>query len=294
MNLFDERAQLADKVAVVAGGAGGLGRGVTMDLFRCGAAVAFCDIDESAVSETIQALDCDPDQVLARVIDVRDPLALGDFFEEFDQRFDRLDVSVTAVGGTFQAPFLETNHRGWEALIATNFTQVLDFTQHCASRMRVHGGSIVNITSIEGHRAAPNIAVYAAMKAAVVSLTRTLALELAPSNIRINCVAPDMVRTDATVAKGWFPRDNSLPADALAERIGIPMARMGVVEEVSNAVLYLASELSSYTTGTTIHVDGGTTASSGWDHWPEGYRVRPSRAVAQTLLDAGMDESTYQ
>jgi NAD(P)-dependent dehydrogenase (short-subunit alcohol dehydrogenase family) len=135
------------------------------------------------------------------VLDVRDRDAVGRMFDAIGTEHGRLDVLVNNAGGTFAALFAEMSVNGESAVIAENFTSVT----HCIRRaipLMVDGGSIVNITSIEAQRAAPGVAVYASMKAAVESLTKTLALELAPRRIRVNCLAPDMIDTPGSAVLG--------------------------------------------------------------------------------------------
>ncbi len=197
MSYLDDRADLAGRVAVVVGGGGGIGRACAVDLGRAGMHLALCDKDGSALNEVAAMLADAGTEVMTAELDARDADALSEFFDGADSRFgSRCDVLVNVVGGTFRQPFAESNPRGWDALIRTNFTWLLHSTQLAVSRMQPRGGgSIINITSIEGHRAAPGYAVYAAMKAAVTSLTRTLAVELAPDNIRVNTIAPDYIAT---------------------------------------------------------------------------------------------------
>jgi 3-oxoacyl-[acyl-carrier protein] reductase len=118
------------------------------------------------------------------------------------------------------------------------------------------------VTSIEGVRAAPGYATYAAAKAGVINYTKTAALELAPYGIRVNALAPDLTMTEGI---------RSISPPGTEERAGlmIPMGRPGHVDELAGAAVFLASEMSSYITGQTIHVDGGTQASSGWYHHPD-------------------------
>ena len=133
--------------------------------------------------------------------------------------FGRLDALVNVAGGTFKADFIDTNVRGWDAVIRTNFGWLL--LQHAARARQMReqgdGGSIITITSIEGHRAAPGYAVYAGMKAAVTNFSRTLALELAPERIRVNTIAPDQTPTEGM----------PMEYDARVVEAGIPMGRQG-------------------------------------------------------------------
>ena len=128
------------------------------------------------------------------------------------------------------------------------------------------GGSIVNITTIEGHRAAPGFAVYSAAKAAVAQFARSLAIELAPDAIRVNCVAPDMAPTPNMLKLSGG--EESQLTHPLGPEVSIPMGRVGSAHDIANAVVFLASGLAAYITGTTLHPDGGTFAASGWFNWP--------------------------
>ena len=143
-----------------------------------------------------------------------------------------MDVLVNVVGGTFRQPFTESVPKGWEALIRTNFTWLLHSTQLAVDRMRPGGGSIINLTSIEAHRAAPGFAVYAAMKAAVTSLTQSLAVELAPEGIRVNTIAPDFIPTERLEA---LSEEAGGEVAALQRRIATPMGRPGTFADAGGA-----------------------------------------------------------
>jgi 3-oxoacyl-[acyl-carrier protein] reductase len=160
--------------------------------------------------------------------------------------------------------FLDTSENGWDALHKSNLRHVLLCTQRVARRLVDTGrpGSVINVTSIEGVRAAPGYAAYAAAKAGVINYTKTAALELAPHNIRVNALVPDLTLTEGLIQLSG----GSLQADVAP---GIPMNRPGHVDEMAGAAVFLASEMSSYITGQTIHVDGGTEAASGWYLHPE-------------------------
>ncbi len=164
----------------------------------------------------------------------------------------------------FASSLLETSVNGWDALIRANLGHVLLCTQRVARAMvdAGAGGSIVNVTSIEGTRAAPGYAAYAAAKAGVISLTQTAALELAPHDIRVNALAPDVTITEGLLSVA--PEGVAGGFDLM-----IPMGRAGHVDEVAGAAVFLASALASYVTGQTLHVDGGTAAGGGWYHHPD-------------------------
>jgi len=260
MGFLEDRAGLTGKVALIAGGGGGLGRAVALDYARAGMHLVVCDKNEELLDQTVREIRDVAEEPLAALIDVRDADAFTTTFNEGVDRFGRLDVLVNVAGGTFKADFVDTNSRGWDAVIRMNFGWLLHSTHLAAVQMRKQGdgGSIISITSIEGHRAAPGYAVYAGMKAAVTNFSRTLALELAPDGIRVNTIAPDQTPTEG------------IPMDYIAEVIqaGIPMGRQGTYEDTGNCALFLASDLSSYITGTTLHPDGGAYASAGWYNWP--------------------------
>jgi NAD(P)-dependent dehydrogenase (short-subunit alcohol dehydrogenase family) len=263
MTWFEDRAGLRDTVAVVTGGAGGIGEAISFDLAANGVRVAVIDIDAEAADRLRTALG---DAGVVHHGDARDPEQLAALFDEVDSRWERLDTLVNVVGGTFASPFTETTPKGWDALLRTNLLHVLHACALAVPRMQAvgRGGSIVNITTIECHRSAPGFAVYAAAKAAVEQFARTLAVEVAADGIRVNNVAPDITPTpnlERIGGAGSF-------ADPLGAAISIPMGRSGDVTDVSGCVVFLASALSSYVTGSTLHPDGGTFASGGWFNWP--------------------------
>ncbi len=293
MSYLDDRADLAGRVAVVVGGGGGIGRACALDLGRAGMHLALCDRDGAALDEVAAMMADTGGEVMTAELDARDADALSRFFDEADTRFGaRCDVLVNVVGGTFRQPFVESNPRGWDALIRTNFTWLLHSTQLAVARMQPQrSGSIINITSIEGHRAAPRYAVYAAMKSAVTSFTRTLAVELAPDGIRVNTIAPDYIATpglDALAGSGNEEAGSANEAtSALQHRIGTPMGRVGTFEDAGGCALFLASNLSSFVTGTTLHPDGGALASAGWFNWPnEGFLNHPPHDILAHILDS--------
>ena len=252
-HLGPDSFSLAGRVAVVTGAAVGIGRGIALAFGRFGADVAICDRDEEQLDEVAIELRGSGHRVVTGVLDVRDPLAVQSFVDRVSTEFVRVDVLVNNAGGGFAADFLDVNDRGQDALVHENFTSVTNFVRSCVPLM-VDGGSIVNITSIEAHRAAPNFAVYSAMKAGVASLSKSLALELGHRLIRVNCIAPDVIPTPGI--------------GDVEVRTPLPIA--GHVDDVAAAAVYLASDASRFVTGTTIHVDGGNLAAGGWIRQADG------------------------
>jgi NAD(P)-dependent dehydrogenase (short-subunit alcohol dehydrogenase family) len=165
---------------------------------------------------------------------------------------------VNNAGGGFYAAFMEVNAKGQDSLMRENFSSVTHFIRGCVPLMPERGGSIINLTSIEAHRAAPGFAVYSAMKAAIASLTMSLALELGPALIRVNCIAPDVI-----------------PTPGIGQEMGVhtPLPIEGHVDDVAAAAVFLASDMSRFVTGTTIHVDGGNWVAGGWHRHEDGTYV---------------------
>jgi NAD(P)-dependent dehydrogenase (short-subunit alcohol dehydrogenase family) len=263
MTLRADAARLDGRVAVVTGGGSGIGRGIAVGLAAFGATVAVWERDADTAAAAAEEVDG-----LHVVVDVRDGDALDAALAETLERLGPVDVLVNNAGGVFRAPLLETSDKGFDALHQANLGHVLRCTRRVAAAMvgAGRGGSIINVTSIEGVRAAPGYAAYAAAKAGVISFTQTAAVELAPHGIRVNALAPDLCMTEGLEAlRGDDGRD---PAAM------VPMGRPGHVDDLAGAAVFLASDLSSYVTGHTLHVDGGTHAAGGWyrhgDDWALG------------------------
>jgi NAD(P)-dependent dehydrogenase (short-subunit alcohol dehydrogenase family) len=289
---FDQRAGLAGRVAAVVGGGGGLGAAVSLALAAEGVGVAFCDVDDEAAAVTAGALsDMDIPHVGVHA-DATDPSQLQAFYRAVDEKFDRLDIVVNVVGGVQQRPFGESTPTDWDVDIARNFGYVLNSIHLALPRIRAGGGggSIINFTTIEAGRGAAGFAVYAGAKAATTNFGRALAVELASEGIRVNSLAPDITPSkgnfDAMSAKRRAHAASFPDQQPKAMAVYIPMGVPPMPEHLADAVLFLASDLSRFVTGGTIHVDGGTWAASGFLNWPhgDGYSPAPGPASRDRLF----------
>ncbi|MBF8192643.1 SDR family oxidoreductase [Nonomuraea sp. K274] len=238
---------LTGRVAVVTGAARGIGQAIAGAFAAFGAHVAVCDRDK-------------PQAELAMTLDVRDHVAVEVFAQAVRERWGRVDVLVNNAGGTFHAPFEDTSPRGEQILIEENLTQVTGMIRQFVPMMPP-GGSIINVTSGDAHRAAPGFAVHAAMKAGLESLTKSLALELAPKGVRVNAIAPDALQTEGETGLRERMLTRPLPYDPV--RLP-PLGRLGAPGDAAGAAVFLAGDLARFVTGTTVHVDGGINAAGGW------------------------------
>ncbi len=258
MPMSPESALLTDKVAVVTGGGAGIGRGIARGLAAFGALVVIWELDPERALQAAEEVNG-----LGIPTDVRQSAQVDDALARTSAEVGQVSILVNNAGATFSSPILETSENGWDALYRANLKHVMLCTQRIARSMVESntGGSIINVTSIEGVRAAPGYAAYAAAKAGVINFTKTAALEFAPYDIRVNALAPDITLTEGLA---------SIAPPGADTRFGltIPMGRPGDVADLAGAAIFLAGDLSTYVTGQTIHVDGGTHAASGWYHHP--------------------------
>ncbi len=211
--------------------------------------------------------------------------AVRDAVKSAADRFGRLDILVNNVGGVARKPFVDLAEKNWRRHIDLNLVSHLAATTEAVPVMIAggRGGAIVNVSSIEGSRAAPGYAVYAACKAGLNNFTRTLAVELSDHNIRVNCIAPDYTATPGVSGcyTGSADEENWHQPDAAQLEIirkRIPAGRRGNEDECGKLVGFLASPAASYITGAIIPVDGGTWASGGWVRDKDGNWILPPEA----------------
>ncbi|SBS73556.1 3-oxoacyl-(Acyl-carrier-protein) reductase [uncultured Mycobacterium sp.] len=255
--------ELAGKVAVVTGGASGLGAGIVERFLAEGATVVFGDID----AEQGQALADSHPRALFLPTDVAVTEQITRLIDTAVEKFGRIDVMVNNAGvsGTMHRSFLEDGLDDFEAIMAINLKAVMVGTRDAARHMKTSGGgSIINLTSIGGIQAGGGVMTYRASKAAVIHFTKCAAIELANYEIRVNCLAPGHIRT-AIVSKSARGMDAEQVAKFEAGiratmRADRPLEREGTAADVAEAILFFAGDRSPYVTGTVLPVDGGTAA----------------------------------
>lgn len=251
-NRVDPGLQLADKVAFVTGSTRGIGWAIARALAGRGASVVLNGASSAAsLEERVQEIrNLFGVECIGLLADAGDSVAVRHCYADIFKRFRRLDILVNNAGILRDALLGMFSQEVITDVFATNTLGAVYHLQEGARLMsRARRGSIVNISSIVGRFGNEGQAVYAASKAALIGLTYAAAKELAPMNIRVNAVAPGLIETDMTRA---------LPAEKRADRMAsIKMGRIGQAEDIANAVLFFASDLSSYVTGQVLGVDGG-------------------------------------
>ena len=258
--------RLDGKVALITAGANGIGAGIALNLARFGARVAIADIDRVSGEQLVRTIEEEGGQALFLETDVNHTEQITAAVARTAEHFTRLDILVNNAGGVRNGSFLEQSERSWRRHIDFNLISMLTATQAAAKVMVAagQGGTIINIASSEGLRAAPGFAVYAACKAGMISFSRSMALELSGHGIRVHALAPDMIMTE-----GLRPyMEAGGDAGKAARDRYIPMGRTGSTDELAGVVVFLVSNMSSYVTGLTVPVDGGAIASSGWTRSP--------------------------
>jgi NAD(P)-dependent dehydrogenase (short-subunit alcohol dehydrogenase family) len=249
---------LKDKVAVVTGAASGIGREISRVLSTAGARIVAVDRDETGLEETCSSIE--NGEALPLTVDLMEDGAEEGIVERAVSTFGGLDVLVNCAGVFPTSPALKLANEEWDRVLGINLRAPFLCSQAAARWMvgERRPGNIVNIASAAGTIARPGIAHYAASKAALIMLTKVLAIEWAEHDIRVNAVAPGLVETPGVI-EGLLDTEEG-KKEHLRKLDKIPMARPGEPREIAEAVLFLASDSSSFVTGHTLYVDGGYSA----------------------------------
>lgn len=259
--------RLKDKVAIVTGAGSGIGRSIASEFGRQGAAVVIAEVSPAAGRETERELRESGATAMFVPVDLARTDEVRSLVGTVVANFSRLDILVNNAGVNFVKPTLEVTEAEWEHVLSVDLRGTF-FASQQALRVMVsqRSGSIVNIGSVHSVATLTGAAPYAAAKAAVVQLTRALAIEFAESGIRVNCVSPGAIATQI-----WKDAEASSPDRTAFHRhwLGhIPSRRVGQPEEIARLVAFLASEEASYVTGANLIADGGMTSMlTGSQNW---------------------------
>jgi 3-oxoacyl-[acyl-carrier protein] reductase len=238
---------LTGRTAIVTGAAQGIGRAIARSLHAQGAKVTLVDLDADRVGQAAAELG---ESALPLACDVTDEQSVDDVVRRTIEKFGSLDIHVNNAGITRDASLRKMTVQDFEAVIDVHLKGTWLGVRAASAVMREAGrGSIVNMSSLSGKSGNPGQTNYSAAKAGIVGLTKAAAKELAHKGVRVNAVQPGLIRT---------PMTEAMPPEVFAEReAGVPMKRAGGPDEVAGAVLFLASDLSSYMTGAVLEVGGG-------------------------------------
>jgi len=248
-------ADLKGKVAIVTGAAKGMGRAEAIKLASAGAKVVLADIDLAGCEQVVAEIKKLRGQGVAVKCDMSKKSDIDALIATTVKTFSKLDILVNNAGIFPFKPFLEMQEQDFQKVIDINLKGYFFATQAAVKEMaKQKSGSIINIASIAAIKGFAGLSHYCASKGGVVAMSKALALELAPMGIRINSIAPGAIDTPGTKT---MDMDEKSKASLVAP---VPMKRWGKAEEIASAVLFLASDESSYMTGSTIVVDGGWTA----------------------------------
>jgi len=242
-----------DQVAIVTGGGSGIGLACARELALLGAKVAICGRKLDKIEKAIDLLKADgvtDERALGGSCDIRDPDQVAAFVGQVLDRFGQIDILINNAGGQFPSSAEGMSPKGWEAVIRNNLNGTFYMTREVAARAMIprKKGRIVNVTAVVA-RGFPGMSHTGAARAGVENLTRSLAIEWAAHNIRVNAVAPGTIRSSGTAQYG----------DAVLEmsRKATPLKRLGTPEEVARVILFLASDQNDFITGSVYGVDGG-------------------------------------
>ena len=247
-----------DRVVAVTGASGiGIGRVIAERFFRAGAKLAICSRSEERILQSAcEIAGQDNERMLAMAADTSRREEVWRFVDRTVERFGRIDVLVNNAGVQFPKPSLEVTEEDWQRTVDTNLKGYFFASQRAAKYMTA-GGAIINIGSVNAVTVVPGQAVYAATKAGISQMTKSLAREWGRQGIRVNCIGPGSI---PTLINREIYKDPEVER-AMCEKI--PMGRRGRTEEIADAALFLASDFASYITGQTLFVDGGLTLVHG-------------------------------
>jgi NAD(P)-dependent dehydrogenase (short-subunit alcohol dehydrogenase family) len=253
--------RLQGRAALITGAGSGIGR-ATAELFSAeGAAVGVVDMSADAAEETVAKITAAGGRALALVADVTSAEQVAAVVAQAASEFGRLDLLYNNAGVDSRGSVAEATEEDWDRCFAVNVKGTFLCSKAAIPHLRdAGGGAIVNQGSVAGLVAVPNFAAYCAAKGAVVSLTRSMAIDLAPQRIRVNAICPGTVFTPLMEPMLRARGDGDLDAGLAKTLVKYPIGRLGTPEEIARVALFLSSDESSFMTGSIVTADGGMTA----------------------------------
>jgi len=253
--------QLADKVAIVTGGASGIGRATALLFAREGAVVALADLNAKAGEDVIVEIKNSGGRAFFESSDVSKAADCRRLVEHTIREFGKIDILFNNAGIIRRSTILDLSEEDWDRVMAVNVKSIFLLSREVIPHMEQRGGgSIVNTASGWGLTGGAKAAVYCASKGAVVLLTKAMAVDHGPKNIRVNCICPG--DTDTGMLRNEARQLGEASDRFLADAAKRPLGRVGTPDEIARAALYLASDASSFVTGAALVVDGGGLAGS--------------------------------
>lgn len=264
---MEDEMKLKDKIAIVTGAGSGIGKAIAIDFAAEGAKVVIADINEDTAQATVDAIKGQGGEALAVKTDVGYSKDVEKMVAQAVERFGEVNILVNNAGIILQAAVVDTKEEDWDTILRNNLKSVFLCSKEVAKQMikQDKGGKIVNISSIHAQLSEPSAGAYTAAKGGIEAFSRTLATELAPNKINVNCIEPGATYTELTIPMYTPPVKKSL-----FERV--PLKEIAEPEWIAKGATFLASEDSRYMTGQVLVIDGGYVMDGslpGASYWEE-------------------------
>ena len=258
---------LKDKIVIITGGTTGIGKATAFEFLKEGANVIVCSRSEKKIQLFLKEAHDMGYTPFASSVDVSDESQLKAFIEEIGKRYGKIDVLFNNAGQGHMSYLAQLDRKSWDSVINTNLTSIWLAAKYAFPFMKENGGSIISTSSLASRIATTSIGIYAISKSGVDALTKLLASELAPYNIRVNAVSPGVIKSE--MVEGSVLKSKGL---SYLCRTAV-MQRLGVPEEIAKPVVFLASEAASFITGEVLDISGGKfIVQDPWAPW-EDFRI---------------------
>ncbi|MCZ2079954.1 MAG: SDR family oxidoreductase [Bryobacterales bacterium] len=247
--------ELTDRIVVVTGSGSGIGRACASEFALRGAIVVVAEIDEPAAARTVDGIKASGGRAVAQTVDVADPCSVERLVERTVKEFSAVHVLVNNAAIQINKTVEDTTPEEWSRQIAVNVGGVFHCSKYFLPHLRASRGSIINMSSVNGYFVEPMCAGYCATKAAIIGLTKAMAIDHGKDGVRVNCICPGYI--DAGLAEGYFQAQPDPDAARKAAGTLHALWRIGKPEEVARVAVFLASDAAAFMTGVSVAVDGG-------------------------------------